>query len=380
MGGRGLTASFGADAAAQTETSLHMVHPPADPSTTPPAQKARAGVVRQVLANKGFVACVIVLMTFAISFDVLAWAKKIQFKKLPVPLKKPLSLLDQSQLRQPLFKMNGDLRPRLYEGRLDGRLLEAFHRHGIDLDAEAQVEVKEEGRRWQVSGRVGGSQAARTFLIESVPANGHLAVYSPYRLQYAVEIKPEVLDGLGTDQYIQWTLVDDSQVEDARNLLQLFVTYYTGAPDQVPHVPEECYVGGGGYQVIRESLLDVPVPGLGEHETVRVKVLDMQSPSSLVTGSKVVMYVFHTNGAFCADRNCVRSAMASLLERHAYFSKLELTFGLQDALPPREEALEAGKRFLGVVIPILVRDHWPNWDEVLQAERREQTESPNGGK
>ncbi len=357
-----------------------MVHPPADPTATPQEPKARTGVVRQVLANKGFVACVVVLLVFTVSFDVLAWAKKIQFKKLPVPLKKPLSLLDQSMLRRPLFGISGDLRPRLYEGRLDGRLIEAFGRNGIDLDAAAEVTVKEAGRRWHITGRVEGSQQERTFIIESAPAGGELDVYAPYRLQYAVEIKSEVLDSLGTDQYIQWTLVDDSQPEDARNLLQLFVTYYTGAPDQVPHVPEECYVGGGGYAVSRETLVEVPLPALGEQETVRVKVLDMESPSSLATGTKIVMYVFHTNGEFCPDRNCVRSAMASLLERHAYFSKLELTFGMRDALPSREQAIEAGKRFLGVVIPILVRDHWPDWDKVLKAEKEAQTESPSGGK
>jgi hypothetical protein len=200
-------------------------------------------------------------------------------------------------------------------------------------------------------------------------------VYAPYQVINVTEIKPEILDQLGTDQYIQWVLLDQShsggpQPED---FVQLFVTYYTGSPDQVPHVPEECYMGGGGYYIKPgngESIMDVPVPVLGPGQTIQVKVLELEGPTPTPGGgAKIVMYLFHTNGQFCPDRMCARSALADPFVRHAYFSKLEVTFGTQDNLPTREKAIEAGKRFLATVIPILLKDHWPDWDKVLRDER-----------
>ena len=54
----------------------------------------------------------------------------------------------------------------------------------------------------------------------------------------------DVLGSLGTEEYLQWVL-EDTEAEPASptRYCSLFITYYTGNPDRVPHVPDECYVG-----------------------------------------------------------------------------------------------------------------------------------------
>jgi hypothetical protein len=362
-----------------------MPSPPAERNATGRQSGSAGRIVRQVLANRGFVVCVLLLGSFTVSFEVLAKLRDIQFHPLAVPLKRPLSELDQSALRQRVFTLDASLRGHLYAGKPSLAVVEAFKSHGIVLGADAETRVKEPERIWQITDRNEKTNPEVSYTVQYDEAARQLDVYAPYRVMVATEIKPEILDQLGTDQYIQWVVLDQthvggaSQPEDRsgaprpENIMQLFVTYYTGTREQVPHVPEECYMGGGGYHVKMgdgEMIMDVPVPALGPGQTVPVKVLEFEGPALAAGGgAKIVMYLFHTNGQFCADRMCVRNVLADPFVRHAYFSKLELTFGTRDDLPTREKAIEAGKRFLAIVIPILLKDHWPDWDQVLRAER-----------
>ena len=101
---------------------------------------------------------------------------------------------------------------------------------------------------------------------------------------------------------------------------------------------------------------------------VRAKALEFERARFIARGSRVVMYLFHTNGQFCPDRTCVRVMLGNPADRHAYFSKVELTFGSSQVLPTREQAIAAGTRFMQVILPVLVSDHWPDWDAVKRAE------------
>ena len=73
---------------------------------------------------------------------------------------------------------------------------------------------------------------------------------APYKIVQKLKIENEdILKELGTQDYIQWVLEDSSALADSVvRRLMLFVTYY-GRPDRVPHVPEECYTGGG-FQIL----------------------------------------------------------------------------------------------------------------------------------
>jgi len=265
----------------------------ADHNMDCPQATSVRGIVREVFGNKGFVACVLMLASFAAAYQGLVVYKNIKIRKLPIPLKKPLSLLDSKKL-------------------------------------------------------------------------------SPYAVYLAQEIKPEVLDTLGTDQYIQWVLKDESKKGSERpaDYVHLFVTYYTDQPDQVPHVPEVCYMGGGGYTLKQSNIQEVDIPALGEGVTIPVQILEFERASFAKIETKIVMYLFSANGEFIAHRRGVQKTVGNPYNTYAYFSKVELAFGLSSVQPTREEAIESGERFLKKVIPVLVEDHWPNWDEAVKAAKK----------
>jgi hypothetical protein len=85
---------------------------------------------------------------------------------------------------------------------------------------------------------------------------------APYEVVLKKKIEnEEVLKSLGTKDYIQWILRDrDEPPNSPVHQYLLFITYYQ-LPDRVPHVPEECYTGGG-YQrsrQFREHILSFPI-------------------------------------------------------------------------------------------------------------------------
>jgi hypothetical protein len=69
----------------------------------------------------------------------------------------------------------------------------------------------------------------------------------PYVVKQKEQIlNRDVLESLGTEEYLQWILeAPDAAPGSPTRFCSLFITYYTGNPDMVPHVPDECYVGGG---------------------------------------------------------------------------------------------------------------------------------------
>ncbi len=64
----------------------------------------------------------------------------------------------------------------------------------------------------------------------------------------------EVIQSLGTRDYIQWQL-EDTQADSTSptRYCLLFISYYENA-DQIPHVPEECYTGGGYQKLASEAV------------------------------------------------------------------------------------------------------------------------------
>ncbi|MCD6395527.1 MAG: hypothetical protein J7M40_18745, partial [Planctomycetes bacterium] len=78
---------------------------------------------------------------------------------------------------------------------------------------------------------------------------------SPYRVVRKSQIDPVVLNELGTEDYIQWVL-DDTEADtlSPTRYCSLFITYYTGDPDRVPHVPEECFTGAGNQMLSRQAV------------------------------------------------------------------------------------------------------------------------------
>lgn len=190
----------------------------------------------------------------------------------------------------------------------------------------------------------------------------------PYRLVGSDRIPKEEVEALGTEEYIRWRLEDASIIDrtDPRRYPTLFVTYYSGGRDQVPHVPEECFLGGGFTQVGVGQNAAITVPELqAEFGAIPVRIVQFRKESA-IGGALVptVVYLFSVNGKFVDSRDGVRWVLSNLLERYAYYSKVELFFGHRGGEGDPEKVLKAAEKVLSKVLPVLVHDHWPDWPPV----------------
>ena len=192
---------------------------------------------------------------------------------------------------------------------------------------------------------------------------------SPYKLLTSRRIPDEIEDELGTEEYIQWVMVDSSVAEDDEfALVDLFVTYYTGDPERVPHVPDWCYVGSGGRMTDSDNIeIVVPHNGTASDE-LPVRILEISIPHMGLTQKKTVGYFFAVNGEYRCTRTGVRLRVNQLTDRYAYFSKVEVSFP-QCRRAGRAEIIEAIRKSLQKVVPVLAAEHWPNWAEAKSREQ-----------
>ncbi len=164
---------------------------------------------------------------------------------------------------------------------------------------------------------------------------------APYRVGHKSKIgNPDELKSLGTEDYIQWELEDTgADALSPTRYCSLFITYYTGDPDRVPHVPEECFTGAGNQLLSRQAVtlaLDLDpaqIAGLrtnsGKPELgVRYLAFSRKNTSVWMSDLKYgVTYFFKANGRFASGRAGVRAIMGeNLFGTYSYFSKVEWKF------------------------------------------------------
>jgi hypothetical protein len=220
--------------------------------------------------------------------------------------------------------------------------------------------------------------------LESLDA----ATLAPYEVINRHKItNKDVLEQLGTDEYIQWELEDiEADKLSPVRYCSLFITYYTGDLDTVPHVPEECYVGGGNQRMGAESVMlnveglyiepDIslesemkPETGLDKRIGARYIVFAGRGSNIWQASSKYsVLYFFKTNGAYASNRTEARTILGrNLFGKYAYFSKVEWKFygvgSRRKKFPDKSETLVASEKLLSVVLPVVEREHWPDWVE-----------------
>ena len=186
----------------------------------------------------------------------------------------------------------------------------------------------------------------------------------PYRVTGKVAIENEdILKSLGTADYIQWLLEDPREAPDSpvRKLL-LFITYY-GQADRVPHVPEECYTGGG-YQRLATNAVSFRVGASdGRREIPGRYLLFEKTAQDLARAVPQfpVLYLFRVNGEYAGSRDEARLALnKNIFRRHSYFCKIEMVFNQAAVSPTRERAATASEKLLGVLLPLLEQEHWPD--------------------
>ena len=212
----------------------------------------------------------------------------------------------------------------------------------------------------------------------------------PYKVIKKSLIENEdVLESLGTKEYIQWKL-EDTELDESHpaRYCSLFITYY-GMADRVPHVPEECYVGSGATQNSRELLtLSIQFPndstiGRDAEESgrkvtkqlgVRHVVFKYSSSNIWQADSKFSrLYLFKVNNDYANSRTGVRKILGrNIVGKYSYFSKVEWGFHgyrLNRIIHPEKKNLVvASEKLLSVLLPILETQHWPVWQEISEKE------------
>ncbi len=209
----------------------------------------------------------------------------------------------------------------------------------------------------------------QVFIKEPIPLRKPLhelrrTGFGPFRFVKDEQFPASVVAALGTDMYVSRLLEDTRQpASSPLRFANLSVTYYTGGTNLVPHTPDVCMAGAGytqkdaGYETLTVSSLapeaaDVPVRWV---TFVKSAVFNRAEPT--------VIYTFHCNGAFTASRTGVRQRTTNPIDRYAYFSKVEVSFtGAQGETPGRKETLEAARSLFEYVLPVLAREHWPDWE------------------
>ncbi len=193
----------------------------------------------------------------------------------------------------------------------------------------------------------------------------------PYKVITKSKIdNKDVLESLGTEEYLQWILEDTTvdSLSPVKNC-SVFVTYYTGSPDQVPHVPEACYIGGG-YDMKEKFAVDLNigdtnVPGIGKSGKISATGLIFSRKSNELWQTPAefpVIYFFKVNGQYTGNRTATRIALGDLTNEYSYLSKVEIGFhNMKGVYPDRPQAVKATEKLLKVLLPVLEKNHWPDW-------------------
>ena len=222
------------------------------------------------------------------------------------------------------------------------------------------------------------------------------AALTPYVVKDKATIQNrDVLESLGTDEYIQWIL-EDTEAEPASptRYCSLFITYYTGNPDMVPHVPDECYVGGGNSRISADLVgLIIQVPKKGDEVSIEVPITRTEKiPFQYVVFGNIgqstiqsevrfsVQYLFHANGKYCGSRTETRKTLGqNFFSKYSYFAKVEWKFYGADSFgmvyPDKEQTLAASEKLLTALLPELEKNHWPDW-EAINAKDNKPQETP----
>jgi len=187
---------------------------------------------------------------------------------------------------------------------------------------------------------------------------------APYRVAAREKIEnEEILKALGTEDYLQWILDDPREPpRSAVREILVFITYYR-LPDRVPHVPEECYTGGG-YQRLNTDVVRFEIGASDARRAIPGRYLRFArsaGDAALALPQFPVVYLFRVNGEYAGSRDDARMALnKNIFRKHSYFCKVELVFNRSAAAPAQKDAVAASERLFAVLLPILEKEHWPS--------------------
>lgn len=193
--------------------------------------------------------------------------------------------------------------------------------------------------------------------LDTFPTDARMA---PFTILEKIKLPEQMVETLGTKDYICWQWADNRPNRPGTMLqssLSFFVSYDTGKQDSVPHVPDECYLGGG-YLPVLSGTETLHLTGLGlPEDKLDVQLRGFHSDKMPARQVRYVMYVFNINNRWISSRTDARLTL-NWADKYFFRSKVELSvMGMENA---EKEALQLFQNFLQKSLPILVADYWPN--------------------
>jgi exosortase len=262
--------------------------------TSPPKQAPIAGKApkaNRLSARTMYAVVVTILALSAGAFTATAHALQLHFQKLPVPLPAPLTDLPM------------DLGP--------------WHAVAPDRPLPADVQAT-----------LGTDQYVfREYLDERVEGRATID---------ALKNRPDRDAAIGA-------------IASARPnaCAHLAVTYFTGRVDTVSHVPELCYVAGGEASSTESASVQWNVAG----RPLAVRLVRIDPLSRTAGVARYVAYCYRVNGHAESEPWRVRSRLANLFERDAWYAKIEVMAPVADA----NEAARVLADFLSAALPEIER-------------------------
>ncbi len=196
------------------------------------------------------------------------------------------------------------------------------------------------------------------------------AELAPYQFVQSLPLSDEVVEALGTKDYIQWVLDDPRRgPSDPLRHPILFITYYTGGRSRVPHTPERCFLGAN-FELANSWTSHFTVPDVdaaAPPKDVTVKNLMFTKAGLLGNTNHTVVYTFYANCDYACEGEYIRMAVNKLGIPKSFFSKVEISFaGGRDGSPGADpqKAAKAAEDLMRVVLPVLMREHWPRVEEL----------------
>ena len=133
---------------------------------------------------------------------------------------------------------------------------------------------------------------------------------------------------------------------------RLHLTYYTGAMDTVPHIPDVCLQQGGN-QLIATDVVSFRVPAARNPWDQEMKINRTQysitRPDRPFPMPHSQYYVFSLNGKPEHEWKMVRLGLTNPWSRYCYFAKIQ--FAPLTPVEKPEEGDEKAKEFLDIVLP-----------------------------
>jgi len=212
-------------------------------------------------------------------------------------------------------------------------------------------------------------------------------------------LSAEILESLGTQNYISRLYYKKGTLKsDHPEVVELHCAYYTGMIDTVPHVPEQCFVGGGMTLLSQAAYVPLPInlrlfppdptvnTDLIEPNIFGVVRRGRTGPSSPTPGVRVRMpfglddltlrvteylnvdgshvfagYFFIANGWAVSDTLAVRQHAFDLSADYAYYAKVQFT---SSTVQSAQELGEAAADLLNEMAPEIMR-RVPDWVDVI---------------